>query len=148
MTEKKRRVLPPLILIVIGLVPWYYAVSAFTASRDLVADTKAVQGVVVDYESGYESAPRKTPALLYYPVVEFADQTGHTQRFTSKVGAGAEFYDVGESISVRYDPLDRRPPLVASFLRLWAKTTLFILAGLPFVLLGGVRLFIAISARS
>ncbi len=148
MKEKNLRILPPLILLVIGLVPWYYAVNAWTASRDLVAGTMAVQGVVVDYESGYESGPRKAPALLYYPVVEFADQAGHMQRFTSKVGAGGELYDLGQSISVRYDPLDRRPPIVASFLRLWAKTTLFVLAGLPFVLLGGIRLFIAFSARS
>ena len=148
MNEKKRRILPPLILLAIGLVPWYYAVNAWTASIDLVAGTKAVQGVVVDYESGYESAPRKAPALLYYPVVKFTDQDGHTQRFTSKVGAGGELYDVGANISVRYDPLDRRPPIVGSFLRLWAKATLFVLAGLPFVLLGGVRFFLAVSARS
>ena len=148
MNGKNQRILPPLILLIIGLVPWYYAVNAWTASRDLVAGTKAVQGVVVGYESGYESAPRKIPALLYYPVVEFTDQPGHTQRFTSKVGAGGELYDVGESIPVRYDPRDRRPPIVASFLRLWAKATLFALAGLPFVLLGGVRFFIAASARS
>ena len=148
MNEENRRILPPLILLVVGLVPWFYAVNAWTSSSDLVAGTKAVQGVVVDYESGYESAPRKASALLYYPVVEFTDHAGHTQRFTSKVGAGGELYDVGENISVRYDPLDRRPPIVASFLRLWAKAMLFVLAGLPFVLLGGVRLFLAVSARS
>jgi len=148
MNENNRRILPPLILLIIGLVAWYYAMNAWTTSRDLVAGTKVVKGVVVGYESGYESAPRKAPALLYYPVIEFTDQGGHTQRFTSKVGTGGELYDVGEDISVRYDPLDRQPPIVASFLRLWAKSTLFALAGLPFVVLGGVRLLIAVSARS
>ncbi len=147
MDENNRRVLPPLILLMVGLVPWYHALQAWTASADLLDGMKAVPGIVVDYESGYESAPSKVSALLYYPVVEFTDQAGRARRFTSQVGAGGRLYEIGESISVRYDPLDQRPPIVASFLRLWAKATLFAVTGLPFVLLGSIRLFNAFRAR-
>ena len=89
-----------------------------------------------------------SPALFQYPVVEFIDRTGRTQRLTSGVGSGKRLYDIGESVMVRYDPRDRHPPVVDSFLRLWAKPTLFAFAGLPFVLLGGFRFFRAILGRS
>lgn len=135
------KVVPPLILLTIGLVPWYFALQAYQASRTLVANTVPVEGAVVDYTSGYETASRRYPALFYYPVVEFQDHQGRTQRITSEVGAGKKLYDVGERVTVRYDPGDKQRAVVDSFLRLWAKPALFALGGLPLVLLGGVRLF-------
>ncbi|MDZ7752845.1 MAG: DUF3592 domain-containing protein [Gammaproteobacteria bacterium] len=134
------KILPPLILLVVGLVPWYFAFQAYETSRQLVANTVPVEGTVVDYTSGYETASRRYPALFYYPVVEFQDHQGHTQRITSEVGAGKKLYEAGERVTVRYDPRNRQRAVVDSFLRLWAKPTLFALAGVPLVLLGGVRL--------
>lgn len=148
MSQNEARILPPVILIIIGLVPWYYASQAWMESISLVDNTIAVQGIVVDYESSYETASRTSPALFHYPIVEFIDRNGSTQRLTSGVGAGKRLYDIGESVRVRYDPRDRRQPVVDSFLRLWAKPALFAFAGLPFVLLGGFRFFRAIFGRS
>lgn len=148
MSQNRRRIIPPVILIAIGLVPWHYAIQACMESMTLLSDTISVQGIVVDYESRYETASRTSPALFEYPVVEFIDNAGRTHRLTSDVGAGKRLYGIGESVKVLYDPEDRRPPVVDSFLRLWAKPTLFAFAGLPFVLLGGVRLFRAVFGNS
>jgi len=58
MSQNETRILPPVILVIIGLVPWYYACHAWLESMALVKNTIAVQGIVVDYESSYETASR------------------------------------------------------------------------------------------
>jgi uncharacterized protein YqgC (DUF456 family) len=68
MSQNQARILPPVILVIIGLVPWYYASQAWLESIYLVDNTISVQGIVVDYESSYETASRTSPALFQYAV--------------------------------------------------------------------------------
>lgn len=66
-----------------------------------------VDATVVDLRQEQDTDSRGRPRIRYYPVVEYRNEAGdlkRTQLNVSKTRNGASFYQVGDRITLYYDP--------------------------------------------
>jgi hypothetical protein len=100
-------------------------ISAAVVSHSISGDLRA-NGTVVGLSSG-----ARTP----HPVVEFAEPTGATIRFTSGVGA-TPGYPVGSRVGVLYNPKNPHDAVIDEYWQIWFLPTLFGILAAPFLLIG------------
>ena len=75
-------------------------------------------------------------AGVYCPVVEFTTASGEVVRFASAFGTMPASHGVGQSIAVRYDPVDPQKAEVDSATSRWLVPGCMILMGLGFLGMG------------
>jgi len=63
------------------------------------------------------------------PVVEFTIPSGEMIRFTSEFGSRPASHSVGQSIAVRYDPVDPQKAEVESAMSLWLAPLIMVFMG-------------------
>ena len=58
-------------------------------------------------------------ATTLQPVVEFTDDTGHSQRIEISLGVSHPSWSQGDTISIRYEPNDPKNARLDTFVGLW-----------------------------
>jgi hypothetical protein len=98
------------------------------------------QGTVIELKEDSSGANSHT---VYYPIIRFADKAGQEHTLYSTSGSFPPAYEVGERVSVLYDPANPKEAKVNSFTGLWLLPLILgILGGLE--LLAGLFLLIAL----
>ena len=107
------------------------AVWAYFSQRRKMEDHVAVVGTVV------ELTTRATArSSMICPVVEFTAFSGEKIRFTSEFGSRPAGYKVGQSVNVRYDPVDTQNAEIESTMNLWLAPLIFVFMGVIACCLG------------
>jgi len=99
-------------------------------------------GTVTDLVAGSDS----DGDTVYYPHVRFVTESGDAIEFTSSIGASPPDFDVGETVSVLYDPALPGKARIDSFFQLWFSTLILGGMGAVFAAIGGAGLIL--RARS
>ena len=80
----------------------------------------------------------------YHPVVRFTTTAGETKTFTAGGGSYPAKYEIGETVTVMYNPADPSEAQIKSW-ELWFVPTLFMVIGLlPPLVFGGFILFLRV----
>ena len=99
------------------------------------------QGTVSELKEG--SSGGANSHTVYYPIIRFADKAGLEHTLYSSSGSYPPAYEVGERVSVLYDPANPKEAKVNSFTSLWLwPLILGIMGGLD--LLTGLFLFFGV----
>ena len=85
---------------------------------------------------------RTSDGTMYYPVYSFADVYGTEHKIYSKSGSYPPQYEVGDSISIFYDPENPKEIKMDSFVSLWMGTIVAGVLGIIPFLIGAVFLFV------
>ena len=137
-----RRIIAPLIILGIGLIPAYYGNKY--ARR---ASTKAVSwvhraGKVVDQVEEYNRMPGDSrDGTVFRAIFRYEDAQGNVRTAKQGAATGWKLYEVGDEVDLLVDPDNQGLAVVNSFFELWALPTFFFLIASPLVLLGSYRLF-------
>ena len=102
------------------------------------------QGAVIGLREGLSTGAHGESSTVYYPIIRFADKAGQDHTLYSSSGSDPPAYEVGERVSVLYDPANPKEAKVNSFTGLWLwplllgiiggldlLTCLFLLFGVP-----------------
>ena len=108
------------------------AITAIKQSRQLAGRTAATGKVVGLVKRIFNPGS----AGVYCPVVEFTIASGEAVRFESDFGTTPASHRVGQSIAVRYDPLEPQKAEVDSASSRWLVAGCMILMGLGFLGMG------------
>lgn len=100
------------------------AVWAFFKQRRTMESRVAATGTVVDLVS----TPSRRSYILC-PVVEFTVPSGETIRFTSDFGSRPASHQVGQSVNVRYDPVDPQKAEIESTMNSWLIPGILVFMG-------------------
>ena len=111
----------------------------FYKTDRMVRSSVETEGIVV---GNYYDA-----ATDYMPEVKFTTEDGEMVRFTDKIGSYPPAFEVGETVSVLYDPVNVRDARINRWFRIWFVPVLFLTIGaLPGLL--GFGLFMGIQGIS
>jgi len=111
-------------------------------TRRDIATAATADGVVVDLIGSRDS----DGDTLYYPQVRFVTGAGAPVEFTGSVGSSPAAFDVGEHVTVFYDPADPSDVRIDSFLQLWFGPLILGIFGTVFTLVGGVVTVVLLRA--
>jgi hypothetical protein len=95
----------------VGGAVWAY----FSQQRKMESRVAAV-GTVVELTTRVTASGRSS---MICPVVEFTTPAGGKIRFTSEFGSRPAGHKVGQSVNVRYDPVDPQQAEIESTMNLW-----------------------------
>jgi hypothetical protein len=109
--------------------------------HDIAVGTTA-NGTVTDLFQGSDS----DGGTVYYPRVRFVTQSGDTIEFTGSNGTSPPAFEVGETVSVLYDPISPGNARIDTFFQLWFTALILGFLGLVFTAVGGGAI-IALCAR-
>jgi hypothetical protein len=119
--------------------------TAYLAARtqhQIETDARA-DGVVIDL-----IVSRDSDSETYHPRVRFTTAKGQSLEFTSSVGSRPPGFDIGEHVTVLYDPADPEDASIDSFFQLWfGALILGVLGSVMVVGGGGVAVVLLRSAR-
>lgn len=120
------------VLILSSILVFRAAYYEYMPASDLIANSKIMEGKVVDFEERQTttgSRPRRI--ITYAPIVEY-EVNGLKVNFTSALSTSSKNYEIGEIVKVRYNDDSAE---IDSFIRLWAKV----------LILGGIGSFLLFS---
>jgi hypothetical protein len=118
-----------------------YAASRTAAFLRIAA---SADGTVVDLVESVSTDSDGRRSRTYRPVVEFAPASGAVRTFTSSSGSSPPAYDVGERVTVLYDPQNTHDARLKGTFSLWGVAIILGGIGLVFGGIGGGM----IAARS
>jgi hypothetical protein len=81
-------------------------------------------GTVVDL-----AARQGNRGIIYCPVVEFSVPSGEKGRFTSEFGSRPATHQVGQSVNVRYNPVDPQKAEIESAMSIWLTPLILVFMG-------------------
>lgn len=127
-------------LIIFSLVGTAGMAGAFLGYEHVRAFLKTAQkseGMVVELSRHSSGASIKSSGNYFYPVVKFKTLGGKEIEFVSSAGANPAEYEVGDKVSVFYDPLRPHQAKINSFLDVWLFPVISLFLGIIF---GGIAL--------
>ena len=86
---------------------------------------------------------KSSEGAIYYPVFSFIDREGKEHEIHSSYGSYPPRYEVGDSISVLYEPQNPRKAEIDSFLSLWLGPVIGFVLFVSLVLFSLSFIFIA-----
>jgi hypothetical protein len=101
------------------------AVWAYFSQQRKMESRAAAVGTVVDLITR-----ATTRSSIICPVVEFTTSSGEKIRFTSEFGSRPTGHKVGQSVNVRYDPVDTQKAEIESTMSLWLTPLILVFMGL------------------
>jgi hypothetical protein len=111
--------------------------STLETRHDIAVGTTA-NGTVTDLFHGSDSDGDS----VYYPRVRFVTQSGDVIEFTGSNGASPPAFEVGETVSVLYDPISPGNARINGFFQLWLLPMILGAMGSVFATIGGVGLIV------
>lgn len=143
--QKKNSIAPEKIIVWVfsGVAAILLAIALFSSFGVIskISKEESAEGRVVDMvekiqymrdEKGYEIPPEK----FYYPVVEYRSSDGRKHSVQLTEGSSPASYEVGEDVTVLYDPehpLDARIKSFSSSLLLWVLPGITGILGISFL---------------
>ena len=115
---------------------------ALQTRHDIAVGTTA-DGAVTDLIAGSGS----DGDTVYYPRVRFVTQSGDVIEFTSSSGTSPPAFEVGEAVSVLYEPTSPGNARINSFFQLWLLPIILGGMGSVFGIIGGAGLIFGGSTR-
>jgi hypothetical protein len=85
---------------------------------------------------------------IYYPHVRYLTRSGETVEFTGAVGSSPPAFEIGEAVSVLYDPAAPEEARIDSFFQLWFGAVILGGIGLVFIVIGGTGSIVAARSRA
>jgi hypothetical protein len=116
---------------------------ALVARHDITIGT-TTDGTVTDLFVGSDSDGDN----VYYPRVRFVTQSGDVLEFTSSNGTRPPAFEVGEAVSVLYDPAAPGNARINSFFQLWLLPIILGGIGSAFAAIGGAGLIVGGRSRT
>ena len=107
--------------LLVGAV-WNY----FSQQRKIDSRVAAI-GTVVELTTKITTSGRSS---IICPIVEFTAPSGEKIRFTSDFGSLPASHKIGQSVNVRYDPVDPKQAEIESAMNAWLTPVIMILMGL------------------
>ena len=145
-TVKKRmdesyKYIIPAVPMIIGVILFAITWSQLSETWDRLARGQIAIGKITGYEDKYDY---DEGAMAFYPVVRYSLAQGGFSAFTSSVG-GTQSYDIGEEVTVIYDPADPENAAIKSFKVLYLAA---ILTGFLGLVCFGFGAMMALMIRS
>ncbi|MPR34675.1 DUF3592 domain-containing protein [Salmonirosea aquatica] len=137
--KKKSERNTAIILTLVGAVALGIGIYLFIGKQKFLARSIVADGVVRELESGSSSKSGRT----YYPVVEYRDDAGKQQTFTSQIGSSPASYEVGEPVQVRYEPGKPWTAVIVGFWEMWGVIAVFGGLGAMFLFIGAGTVYAA-----
>jgi hypothetical protein len=109
------------------------AVALVIDTRHDIATAARADGIVTDL-----IVDRDSDGETYHPHVRFVTAKGEPVEFTSSVGSNPAGFDIGEHVTILYDPSDPQGARIDSFVQLWLVPIIVGVFGLVFTTAGGV----------
>jgi len=116
---------------------------ALVTRHDIAVGTTA-DGTVMDLFVGSDSDGDN----VYYPRVRFVTPSGDVIEFTSLNGSNRPAFEVGEAVSVLYDPASPGNARINSFFQLWLLPMVLGGMGSVFAAIGGAGLIVGGRSRT
>jgi hypothetical protein len=117
----------------LGLGLLAVAVALVIDTRHDIATAARADGIVTDL-----IVDRDSDGETYHPHVRFVTAKGEPVEFTSSVGSNPAGFDIGEHVTILYDPSDPQGARIDSFVQLWFVPIMVGVFGLVFATAGGV----------
>jgi uncharacterized protein DUF3592 len=111
--------------------------------HDIAVGTTA-KGTVTDLFQGSDS----DGGTVYYPRVRFVTQSGDTIEFTGSNGTSPPAFEVGETVSVLYDPTSPGNARIDTFFQLWLLPIILGVMGSISAAVGGAGLIVGTRSRT
>jgi hypothetical protein len=111
-----------------------YAASRTAAFLRIAA---SAEGTVVALDESVSTDSDGRRSHTYRPVVEFTPASGAVRTFTSRTGSSPPAYDVGERVTVLYDPQDLGEARLKGTFSLWGLAIILGGIGVVFAGIGG-----------
>ncbi len=102
------------------------AVWAFINQQRKMTERVQTTGTVVDLVSRGTASARSN---VICPVVEFTIPSGEKIRFTSDFGTLPASHKVGQTVNLRYDPVDPHQAEIDSMMNRWLVTVILVFIG-------------------
>jgi hypothetical protein len=115
------------------------AVWAFLNQQRKTNERVQTTGTIVDLVSRGTSSARSN---VICPVVEFTTISGETIRFTSDFGTMPASHKVGQTVNIRYDPVDPHQAEIDSTMNRWLVPAILVFMGSIACCLGTVFLVV------
>jgi hypothetical protein len=127
------------IFLAIGLGLLGGGIYSFVSTRAFLDNAVSANGAVIDLEAHWDSSDS---SYTYYPRVRFRTENGEVHEFTGDVGSNPAAFDVGEDVSVLFDPANPSVARIDSFTQLWFTSLILGGMGLVFSIFGGGGIFV------
>lgn len=102
------------------------AVWAYFKQKSQMEGRAPVTGAVVELVHRHTAADRSG---IFCPVVEFSLPSGQRIRFTSDFGSRPASHRVGQSVNLRYDPMDPQKAEIESGMTTWLNSLILAFMG-------------------
>ncbi|MEM1161241.1 MAG: DUF3592 domain-containing protein [Pseudomonadota bacterium] len=93
-----------------------------------VQDAVQTTGTVLDIHSRRSGPP--DDAIVYRPTIRYLDARGKTHRAEARYWSSFYVFDIGDKLSIRYDPKDHQDVRLDNVFILWALPLGLLLIGL------------------
>lgn len=113
------------------------ALHIYRLRKKFLADSRFAAGTVVEVR--VQGVGRNAVSV---PIFEFYTADGRPQRAESLMGSGFQGFEVGEAVTVRYDPNDPSRAEIDSFAMLWGLALLRTGFAVLFLLMGAAGLLL------
>jgi hypothetical protein len=103
------------------------AVWTFFSQQRKMENRVTAVGSVVELTTRVTTSGR---ASMICPIVEFTAPSGEKIRFTSDFGSRPAGHKIGQSVNVRYDPVDPQQAEIESAMTLWLTPLIMVIMGI------------------
>jgi hypothetical protein len=103
------------------------AVWTFFSQQRKMENRVTAVGTVVELTTRITTSGR---ASMICPIVEFTAPSGEKIRFTSDFGSRPAGHKIGQSVNVRYDPVDPQQAEIESAMTLWLTPLIMVIMGI------------------
>ena len=123
-----------------GVVLLFFGFKLLFSTRSFIKTATETNGEVirVDLSSSTDtdSSGNRSTSTNYRPVVNFTTSDGQDITFASSVASNPSPYEVGDKVTVLYNPLRPHDAKIKSFVQLWIGTLIVGGLGILFTLIG------------
>jgi hypothetical protein len=124
-------------LSVIGPCALVFSIVSIFRTRNFIRRSSEVSGKVIRLE---RSKTRDRYGYEYAPVFSFTTAEGKSCTVTSDVSSSPPGFSIGESVRVRYDPVNPENARIHTFFQTWGIAVISGIVGLAFIGVGGGKL--------
>lgn len=122
----------------ISLLPFGTGLQLVLERRAFLARATSAQALVVEVEQVEGRNEDRGPIM--YPILQWLDTQGQTQRGRSNIGAFPTPQDIGDHVDVRYDSHDPTDVRIDSRFSLWFEPLLYLIPA-ALTMIGGWVIF-------
>lgn len=125
------------LFILFSILPLGICTYCYMSTNSFLKTAEKTHGTVLDVVER-----RTSDGTMYYPVYSFVDVYGTEHKIYSKSGSYPPRYDVGDPISILYDPENPKEIKMDSFVSLWMGSIVAGVLGIIPFFIGALLLFV------